>query len=108
MKRRGLYFPDFGQLNHWRSPDVLIWGVIGCGLIMSWFHRREFDWSASTACLYCLTIYFITGHCNCLLLFREKETTKGHPGFRLCDDRISADFLAGGHLFRPFRHVDQF
>jgi uncharacterized protein YybS (DUF2232 family) len=34
MERRGLYFPDFGRLNHWQAPDPLVWGVIGCGLIM--------------------------------------------------------------------------
>jgi hypothetical protein len=34
MQRRGLFYPDFGRLNHWRAPDPLVWGVIGCGLII--------------------------------------------------------------------------
>jgi uncharacterized protein YybS (DUF2232 family) len=26
--------PDVGRLNRWKTPDYLVWGVIGCGLLM--------------------------------------------------------------------------
>lgn len=31
---RGLFFPPFGALNRWRCPESLVWGVIGCGLLV--------------------------------------------------------------------------
>ena len=31
LKRRNLYYPEFGRLNRWRAPDALVWPVIGCG-----------------------------------------------------------------------------
>ncbi len=32
--RMGLTFPDFGSLNQWRTPEMLIWLLIGCGLLL--------------------------------------------------------------------------
>ncbi len=29
-----LFFPDFGALNLWKAPEHLVWGVIGCGLLL--------------------------------------------------------------------------
>lgn len=34
LKSRNLFFPNFGTLNRWRAPEHLVWGVIGCGLIL--------------------------------------------------------------------------
>jgi uncharacterized protein YybS (DUF2232 family) len=34
LRRVGLPIPDFGSLNRWRAPDVLIWILIGCGLLL--------------------------------------------------------------------------
>jgi uncharacterized protein YybS (DUF2232 family) len=31
---RSLNYPDFGPLNLWKSPEYLVWGVIGCGLAL--------------------------------------------------------------------------
>ncbi len=31
LKRRGLFFPDFGPLNLWKAPDSLVWVLIGSG-----------------------------------------------------------------------------
>ena len=31
LKRRGLFFPDFGPLNLWKSPERLVWVLIGSG-----------------------------------------------------------------------------
>lgn len=30
-----LVVPDYGPLNRWRAPENLIWGVIGCGVIVA-------------------------------------------------------------------------
>lgn len=29
-----LKLPDFGPLNRWKAPDAMVWGVIGCALLM--------------------------------------------------------------------------
>jgi uncharacterized protein YybS (DUF2232 family) len=34
LKRRQLGPPAYGRLNVWQAPDYLVWGVIGCGLLM--------------------------------------------------------------------------
>jgi len=31
LTAKGIFFPDFGALNHWKAPDALIWLLIGCG-----------------------------------------------------------------------------
>lgn len=31
---RGLFFPDFGRLNLWKAPDVLVWGMIASGILL--------------------------------------------------------------------------
>jgi uncharacterized protein YybS (DUF2232 family) len=34
LGKMGLTFPDFGSLNRWRSPEKLIWVLIGSGLLL--------------------------------------------------------------------------
>jgi uncharacterized protein YybS (DUF2232 family) len=34
MTKKGLGFPDLGRLNRWQAPDMLVWGVIGGGLML--------------------------------------------------------------------------
>jgi uncharacterized protein YybS (DUF2232 family) len=34
LKSKQMQYPDYGRLNIWRAPDYLVWGVIGCGLLI--------------------------------------------------------------------------
>jgi uncharacterized protein YybS (DUF2232 family) len=34
LKSRHMQYPDYGRLNLWQAPDYLVWGVIGCGLLI--------------------------------------------------------------------------
>ncbi len=34
LKSRQMVYPAYGRLNLWQAPDVLVWGIIGCGLLM--------------------------------------------------------------------------
>lgn len=34
LRIKGLICPDFGLLTQWRPPEVLVWGVIGSGLML--------------------------------------------------------------------------
>lgn len=34
LRAGGLRQPDFGHLNRWQAPDMLVWAVIACGLLV--------------------------------------------------------------------------
>jgi uncharacterized protein YybS (DUF2232 family) len=34
LKSRQMQYPDYGRLNIWQAPEYLVWGVIGCGLLI--------------------------------------------------------------------------
>lgn len=34
FQRRGLPFPDYGALDRWKTPEMLVWGVIGSGILL--------------------------------------------------------------------------
>jgi uncharacterized protein YybS (DUF2232 family) len=33
-QRKALPFPDYGPLNRWKAPELLVWGVIGSGALL--------------------------------------------------------------------------
>jgi uncharacterized protein YybS (DUF2232 family) len=72
MERRGLYFPDFGRLNCWRAPEPLIWGVIGCGLIM-FLPATGIRLIGVNGLLVLLTVYFIQGIAIVSFYFEKKR-----------------------------------
>jgi uncharacterized protein YybS (DUF2232 family) len=72
MQRSGLGYPDFGRLNHWRSPDLLIWGVIGCGLIIL-IPDTGIRLVGINGLLVLLTVYFIQGIAIVSFYFEKKK-----------------------------------
>lgn len=34
LNTRQMGYPAYGRLNIWQAPDYMVWGVIGCGLLM--------------------------------------------------------------------------
>jgi len=34
LRRASLPRPDFGNLTHWRAPEMFVWVLIGCGLLL--------------------------------------------------------------------------
>ena len=34
FRRWGLPVPDYGPLDHWKAPDLLVWPVIACGILL--------------------------------------------------------------------------
>lgn len=34
LRANRLHTPEFGRLNTWQAPDALVWGVIGCALML--------------------------------------------------------------------------
>jgi uncharacterized protein YybS (DUF2232 family) len=72
MQRRGLSFPDFGRLNRWQAPDPLVWGVIGCGLILL-LPVTGIRLIGVNGLLVLLTIYFIQGIAIVSFYFEKKR-----------------------------------
>jgi len=72
MTRRGLFYPDFGRLNHWRAPDPLVWGVIGCGL-MTIVPNMDIRLIGINGLLVLLTVYFIQGIAIVSFYFEKKR-----------------------------------
>jgi uncharacterized protein YybS (DUF2232 family) len=72
MERQGLAFPDFGHLNHWRAPESLIWGVIGCGLII-FLPATDIRLIGVNGLLVLLTIYFMQGIAIVSFFFEKKK-----------------------------------
>ena len=72
MERRGLSFPDFGHLNRWQAPERLIWGVIGCGLLI-FLPVTDIRLIGVNGLLVLLTIYFIQGIAIVSFFFEKKK-----------------------------------
>ncbi|GAB6905959.1 conserved membrane hypothetical protein [Desulfosarcina cetonica] len=71
LEHRGLAVPDFGRLNHWRAPDMLIWGVIGSGVIIL-LPVSGLRLVGVNGLLIMLTIYFIQGIAIVSFFFEKK------------------------------------
>jgi uncharacterized protein YybS (DUF2232 family) len=71
MVHRGIDFPEFGRLNHWRAPDPLIWGVIACGVIM-FIPVTGIRFLGINGLLVLLTIYFMQGIAIVSFYFEKK------------------------------------
>jgi len=71
MVRRGLGYPDFGRLNHWRAPEPLVWGVIGCGLLVL-IPDMGIRLIGVNGLLVLLTVYFFQGIAVVSFYFEKK------------------------------------
>ncbi|HAO20257.1 MAG TPA: hypothetical protein DCQ37_07065 [Desulfobacteraceae bacterium] len=72
LVRFGLFYPDFGRLNLWKTPDHLVWAVIGCGgmlLIPDTFVRMI----ALNGAIVLMTIYFFGGIAVVSFFFEKKQ-----------------------------------
>ena len=72
LKRLNLFFPDFGNLNHWRAPEPLVWGAIGCGLILL-IPSNEIKLAGINGLLVLMTIYFFQGIAIVSFYFNKKR-----------------------------------
>jgi uncharacterized protein YybS (DUF2232 family) len=72
MRIRGLFYPDFGPLNLWRPPEVLVWGAIGCGfclLLPTGFLKMP----ALNALIVLMAVYFFAGIAIVSYYFEKKR-----------------------------------
>jgi uncharacterized protein YybS (DUF2232 family) len=69
---KGIFFPDFGTLNHWKAPDALIWLLIGCGglLLMPVSNLKIVGLNGL---LVLLVVYFLQGIAVVSFYFEKKQ-----------------------------------
>jgi uncharacterized protein YybS (DUF2232 family) len=70
--RKNLFFPAYGALNRWRSPEMLVWGVIGSGgLLLTGV--QSFKMLGLNGLIILLTIYFFAGIAVVSFFFDKKR-----------------------------------
>jgi uncharacterized protein YybS (DUF2232 family) len=72
LKRRSLFYPDFGPLQLWKAPEILVWGVIGCGLAL-FIPIAAVKVIALNGLLILMTVYFFQGIAIVSFYFEKKQ-----------------------------------
>jgi uncharacterized protein YybS (DUF2232 family) len=72
LKNRSLFYPDFGRLNLWKAPDVLVWVVIGCGLAL-FLPNTTVKLVALNGLIILMTVYFFQGIAIVSFYFEKKR-----------------------------------
>lgn len=67
-----LQYPDFGSLNLWKVPEILVWGVIGCGLMMI-IPYTLIRIIAFNGLIVLMTVYFFGGIAIVSFYFEKKQ-----------------------------------
>jgi uncharacterized protein YybS (DUF2232 family) len=75
LKSRGLYYPEFGALNLWKAPECLVWGAIGCGLML-FLSGRTFKILGLNGMIIFMVIYFFQGIAIVAFFFEKKRFSK--------------------------------
>ncbi len=72
MIRKGLGFPDFGSLNTWQAPEMLVWGVIAGGSLLL-VPNDPARLIALNVLILLLTVYFFQGIAIVSFFFEKKN-----------------------------------
>ncbi|MBL7179165.1 MAG: YybS family protein [Pseudomonadota bacterium] len=72
LKRRDLFYPDFGALNLWKAPEPLVWGLIGSGVLLI-LPYTAFKIIGLNGLLILMTIYFFHGMAIVSFYFERKQ-----------------------------------
>jgi uncharacterized protein YybS (DUF2232 family) len=72
LKKRSLFYPDFGPLQMWKAPEVLVWGVIGCGLAL-FIPITALKVIGLNGLLILMTVYFFQGIAIVSFYFEKKR-----------------------------------
>jgi len=72
FKSRELFYPSFGSLKLWKAPEFLVWGIIGCGLLLL-LPDKTFKIFGLNGLLILITIYFFQGIAIVSFYFEKKR-----------------------------------
>ena len=72
FQRRGIFYPDFGQLNLWRAPEQIIWILIGSGLLLI-VPESGLKMIGINGIIVMMTVYFFQGIAIVSHYFQKKQ-----------------------------------
>jgi uncharacterized protein YybS (DUF2232 family) len=75
FQRFGMPFADYGELDHWKAPEPLVWGVIAAGgllLVPDFFARTV----GLNGLLVFMVVYFFQGIAIVAFYFRKKKVPR--------------------------------
>jgi len=75
LKAKGLDYPEFGPLTHWKPPDVLVWGAIGCGILLM-LPGSALTLIGINGLIAFMTIYFFAGMAIVSYYFNKKRVPR--------------------------------
>ena len=73
---RRLYYPAFGALNTWRTPEVMVWWAIGSGVLLL-LPSAGIKLIGANGLMIALTLYFFQGIGIVAFFFEKKQLPKG-------------------------------
>jgi uncharacterized protein YybS (DUF2232 family) len=72
FRARGLAYPDFGPLNRWQAPEVLVWGAIACGALLL-VPEKGIKVMGINGLIVLMTVYFFQGIAITAFFFQKKR-----------------------------------
>lgn len=67
-----LPWPEFGRLKEWKAPDFLVWGAIGCGLLL-WLGSGPLAFIGANGLILLMLIYLFQGLAIISWYFERKK-----------------------------------
>ncbi len=72
LKSRTLFYPDYGSLNAWKAPEFLVWGIVGCGLVLL-LSDGALKMIGLNGLIILMTVYFFQGIAIVAFYFEKKR-----------------------------------
>ena len=75
LTNRQLFYPDFGDLTRWQTPDYFVWGVIASGLLLL-LPASGLKMIGFNGLFILLTVYFFQGIAIIAYYFEQKNVPR--------------------------------
>jgi uncharacterized protein YybS (DUF2232 family) len=72
LRRKSLFYPNFGPLQLWKAPEILVWGVIACALAL-FIPITAVKVIGMNGLLVLMTVYFFQGIAIVSFYFEKKN-----------------------------------
>jgi uncharacterized protein YybS (DUF2232 family) len=76
FRRKGLPLGDYGPLDHWKAPEVLVWVVIACGILLL-LPSLVAKTIGLNGLVVLMIVYFFQGMAIIAYFFRRKKVPRG-------------------------------
>ena len=75
LNARGIAYPNFGKLNTWKAPDILVWGFIASGFMLV-LQIKPLLVIGLNIIIILMTVYFFQGIAVVSFYFEKKQFSK--------------------------------